>query len=377
MHGESWSRSRVKKLLPYVYISVIYFIFIFLFHKSALTYKFEQSTVNNYLRSQDIEDKEDKIKDRVIVSDSDIYISSGYLYAKGEDPTKYNFQHPPLIKYLFGYSTILTGNPLFVQVLFGLLLLLLTYLLGSKLFRSVPVAFFGTVLLMADPVFGGMINEALLDLGQTVFGLLFLILIFYYPKTRILQGIILGFFAASKFWSTAIIFTVLAYGYNILVKKVKISLGEVTISALVALLVFCFIYGTFDIFSIQGRILKFMITHNSANEFGGPLILFLSGYFAPWWQTGLVKTIDWSFLWPLGMVSGVILSFKKSINKVERFFMLLPFIYLLLSSSQVPFTRYFILILPLIYLSFSGLIVPGVLSYLPNGRRKSNSKFAD
>ena len=95
----------MKRVLPYFFISVAFLGLLVVKFPSIFSYKFSQDTVKNYLKSQDIEDPKGLITDRVIMSDSDTYSATGYLYAKGEDPTKYNFQHPPLIKYLFGFSS--------------------------------------------------------------------------------------------------------------------------------------------------------------------------------------------------------------------------------------------------------------------------------
>ena len=160
------------------------------------------------------------------MSDSDTYAATGYLYAKGEDPTKYNFQHPPLVKYLFGFSTLLTGNPFYVQILFGLSLLFLTYFLGNRIFKNRILAFIPVLLLLVDPLFGSMMTETLLDLGQAVFAFGYIILMLFYPESYILSGVVLGLFAASKFWSTAIIFVGLVYLYKILLLKRKTELQE-------------------------------------------------------------------------------------------------------------------------------------------------------
>lgn len=317
----------------------------------------------DYLRSQDIEDPQGLIHDRIYLSDSDIYIGSGYLYATGADPASLNL-HPPLVKYLFGFSTLLTGNPFLVQILFGLGLLLLTYFLGTKLFRS-PLAALGAVFfMMLDPVFAGMMEGALLDLGQAFFALGYLISLFFFPGSWVLSGVALGLFASSKFWTTAVIFTVLVYGYKLLILKEKLNYIKIGLSFLTALFVFCLTYivsfvnigGLFNILEYQGRVLKFMLSHNSAVSLGGPIILFLTGYFVPWWQSGIAKAAEWSFLWPMGLASGIILSVRTKLSDLKAFFYLLPSAYLLLSITQVPFTRYFIIILPFIYLSFANLL---------------------
>ena len=354
----------MKKLIPYALIAIIFFGFLFLKHPNIFSYKFDQNLISDYLRSQDIEDKGNAIDNRVFLSDSDLYLASGYLYAKGADPTGYDFQVPALIKYLFGFSTILFGNPYYVQIVFGLLLLWLTYFLGTKLFKNRAIALTGTGLLLIDPVFGGMMDGALLDLGQTVFALSFVILVFFYPKSIILQGIVLGLFAASKFWSTAVIFVFLVMAYKVFIRKEKYDFKEGGLVFLIAFAVYCLIYiktfinlnGGFNIFLYQVKVLKYMWTHNSAGVPGGPITLFISGFFTPWWQNGILRAGDWNFLWPVSAVSSLVLALKTKIKDVKFFFYLLPLVYILLISTQVPFTRYFLIILPYAYLNLSSLL---------------------
>lgn len=354
----------MKRIFPYLLILLSFVFTIFFFHKSALTYKFDPILVKDYLRSQDIEDPMGAILDRISMSDSDIYIATGYLYAKGESPTLHNFQHPPLMKYLFGFSTLMTENPLYVQMFFGFVFLILTYFLGTKIFKNIWLALLPTGLLLMDPVFSGMIEGAYLDLGQAVFALLFIILALFYPKKYALQGVTLGLFAASKFWSTAIIFVVLIYTFKILVKKEKIDYKKVIFSFAVAFLVFSTIYlkafidgrRAFNIFAFLGRDLKFMMSHNSAGNFGGPILLFLTGFFSPWWKSGVARALDWSILWPIGLICSTILAIKSKFKGAESLIYLLPAVYLLFISTGVPFTRYFLIILPFIYIGLTKLL---------------------
>src|SRR4030042_5843654 len=122
----------MQKLLPYLVITLLFVASLFFWHKPSLDYRFDENLVGDYLRSQDIEDPKELIKDRIYLSDSDLYIASGYLYVKGEDPTKFDFQVPAFIKYLFGFSTLIFGHPFYVQMAFGLVLHFLTYFLGQK-----------------------------------------------------------------------------------------------------------------------------------------------------------------------------------------------------------------------------------------------------
>jgi hypothetical protein len=354
----------MRRFLPYSLIFLA-FLFLLLFkYPQTLGYKFDNNLTKDFLRSQDIEDPNSLIKDRIYISDSDIYIASGYLYAKGASPIDYNFQHPPFIKYLFGFSTILTGNPFYVQIFFGLGLAFLTYILGTKILKNRWVAILPVGLLLIDPVFGGMLDGAYLDLGQAFFGILFIILALYYPKKIVFQAFSLVLFAASKFWSTAIFFAVLVYIYKIFVKKEKINFKKILLGFVISLLVFSAFYiktfvsmgWTFNIFAFLARDLKFMMAHNSAGGFGGSILLFVTGFFTPWWGGGAERVGDWSALWPIGLVSSIILAIKTKLRDTEFFVYLLPIFYLILISTGVPFTRYFLIILPFIYIGLAKLI---------------------
>lgn len=348
----------MRRPIPYILITLLFATSLFIWHRQSIDYKFAQESIHDYLRSQDIEDPQSLIHDRIFVSDNTIYQVTGYLYAKGESPVKYNFQHPPLVKYLFGFSTLLTGNPFYVQMIFGLALLFLTYFLGTKLFKNKWVAFAGTLLLLIDPVFQGLQSEALLDLGQSVFALGYVIMMLFYPESYILSGVILGLLAASKFWSTALVIVALVYLYKIFARREKVEVGKTILSFVVAFVIFCLSYskefiiagGAFNIFAFLAKDAKFMFTHDSASSLGGPLSLFLTGYVKPW-----------TLLWPMGLAASTYLAIRRFFFYQSfdwpSFAYALPFVYLLLISNQIPFTRYFILILPYIYLNLAGLLV--------------------
>jgi hypothetical protein len=361
----------MKKIIPYLLIAVAFVIFIFSKHPDLLSYKFNQDVVKNYLRSQDIEDPNELIKDRIFISDSDIYLASGYLYAKGDNPAKYNFQHPPLIKYLFGYSVLLTGNPYWVQLFFGLVFLLLTYFLSSKILKYKWMAVIPSAFILSDPLFGNVISGCYLDLGQAVFAISFIILALYFPKKYFWVGLSLGLFAGSKFWSTAVMVAGLTYLFKFIIQKEKFNFLQILSTISVSLLVYLLTYTKYflaggwlmSFIELQGRIFKFMLSHNSAGQIGGSILLFATGFFTPWWKGGVERAVDWSLLWPIGLISSVVLVIKSKFKGVELFIYLLPAIYLLLISTGVPFTRYFVIILPFIYISLTKLFLDRFYSH--------------
>lgn len=346
-----------RKLFPYLLISICYLVFVFTY-KDFLFRKFDQNIIPNYLRSQDIEDINDEIKDRIIVSDDEIYQAAGFLYTKGNPPTAYNFQHPPLIKYLFGYSSKYFNLPVLPNVFFGLVLLFEVYILGKLVFKKHEVGLLASILLLIDPVFKEVTIYSLLDLGQIVFILGFLITTIFYSKKYVLSGILLGLAAASKFYSPILVFLLVIYLYKILNKKLNIKNELFTLAT--AFIVFSLIYiKTLPLNPIyyQARIIKFMVNHNQSTSWGRVVPMFTNGY----------------ILWPLSLATSVVLLFKQKVKTVKFFIFLLPLTYFLVMTFQLPFTRYFILITPFLYLAFSEGLLLSFSKVLPIFNRKMKS----
>ena len=324
---------------------VFYVVFLFL-NKNKIFQKFNPETVNNYLRSQDIYDKRGDIKDRIFVSDETIYIASGYLYAKGSDPRDYNFQHPPFIKYLFGLSSLIFKLPLIPNVVFGLVLLLEVYLLASLVTKRKTVGFLASILILIDPVFKEVTSYALLDLGQIVFILGFLITTIYYEKHYLLSGILLGLAFSSKFYSPILIFLVVIYIYKLINKKLIIKREIYTL--VVAGITFYLTYivsvindkGMFNLFFQQAKMVKFMMVHNKAVEIGGILPMFFGGH----------------ILWPISFAASLYSLYKDKFITFISFLVIIPVLYTIVMFFQIPFTRYFILTLPIFYISLSNLV---------------------
>ena len=181
---------KIKDYRYLFFLVSLYLIVLIIFKHKVFTYKFDPSLIERYLCSQDIP-YEPPCK-RIFLSDSDLYMASGYLYAKGSDPTSYDFQVPPLIKYLFGYSILIFNNPYIVQIGLGILFLYLTYLLGLKSFKTSEISLLACLFLILDPLFLNLTANTLLDLGQGVLLLLYFISVVFYKKRLVARGVFLG-----------------------------------------------------------------------------------------------------------------------------------------------------------------------------------------
>lgn len=113
----------------------------------------------------------------------------------------------------------------------------------------------------------------------------------------------------------------------------------------------------FNIIYFQLKIFKYWLDHSITNIPFASFILFITGSFKSWWGNHeFLRTQAWSFLWPVSLITSLIVSAKILLKREiapSLFFSSIPFLYLIYLGVQAPFSRYFILILPFCYLSFS------------------------
>lgn len=354
----------MRHVIAIVLLVALYLIILFISHKEIFYYKFDNQLISRYKLSQDI--PHEVPGKRLFLSDSDIHIASGYLYIRGNNPTTFNFQHPPFIKYLYGISILLFRNPFIIQILFGIALLLLTYRISFLIFNSFLSALFSSFMLLIDPLFIDISSQALLDLGQAVFILLYFYLLFKKKKIKsFFPGIVIGILFASKFWAGSLFFVIIFDLYFIL--KKKIDLKDIVIHFISAFVVFSIVYfktfldmkGLFNIIFFELKTVKYWLHHSTSQFFGASFLLFLTGYMKTWWgNKSVIRTNIWSIFWPIGIIG----SFNKLIQKIKHFqihnlIASIPIIYLVYLGIQAPFSRYFILILPFVYMNFCSIFL--------------------
>ncbi len=371
----------------WLYTLLLYFCFlIILFIRKPFYFHYDynsQNIVNNYLRSQDIYDPKGEIKDRIIISDSEIYLGSGYLYSLGESPAKYNFQHPPLVKYLYGYSLKLFNTPYVLQYVFGFLLLCLVYFLGLKISGDRRISLLASLILIIDPLTSDVFYNTYLDLGQTVFGLGFVASFIFYPSGWLISGILLGLLLAAKFWSLSLFIFLMLLIYRIFVSK-NINILSVIKTILVSLIVYSFTYivffsqggSAYDFIKLQFKMVKFMLEHNSIPAFGGQLSLFFTGFYKDWWTGGsIVKSNIWTVLWPISLISLLIAVFIKKLRSKILFLFMIIIGFFTATIKGAPFPRYIIFITPYLYISLAIVI----MHYFnkKNGKKESVEKHFD
>lgn len=107
------------------------------------------------------------------IGDDGLYAFAGYyyLFQKG-DISSVNFEHPPLGKYLIGLSILLFGNENVINIIYFLLLLLVTYRFGLIILKNKLESLISVLLLSIDPLFLDNLLRSLLDLPFTLFFML-------------------------------------------------------------------------------------------------------------------------------------------------------------------------------------------------------------
>ncbi len=357
---------------PYLWsvilILVLFFSLFVTNNSDLLSYRFEKSSIDLYLRSQDI--PRDYHIDKVFLSDSDIHISAGYLYAQGADPTYYNFQHPPLIKYLYGFSIIFFQNPYYVQIFFAIIYLLTAHWFFLKISKNnYALSLTAAMLLAADPLLTSLSSQALLDLGQASLSMIYFASILIFPTNYWLHGISLGLFAASKFWAAPVFFVTLLVVYQVLTKKFRIK--NYILHLIIASLIFSLTYmkafivrgGQFNIIHYQLMTFKYWLTNSVSSIPMASLVLFVTGFFKTWWgNKDLAFSSVWSPFWPVGLIVSAFATRTAYFLKEKEvlILVLVPLLYLLFLGVQAPFSRYFIMILPYIYFSISYLLFKSI-----------------
>src|SRR3990167_7825817 len=103
------------------------------------------------------------------IGDDGLYAFAGYYYFFQQgDVSAVNFEHPPLGKYLIGLSIYLFDNELFINLVYFMLLLIVTYKTG-RLYLDKSAALLPLCILLVDPLFLDHVIRSQLDLPFTLF----------------------------------------------------------------------------------------------------------------------------------------------------------------------------------------------------------------
>ncbi len=236
-----------------------------------------------------------------MMSDNEIYAWAGWMYINGLSPDKFNFEHPPLAKYLIGLSERAFGSEALLGMALGVLTLLVVYFISAKIlplhFAVLPPAF-----LALDRLFLLFSSVSVLEIYSTFFVATYVLLFVLYRHSRWLwipMGFTIGLAVASK-WTG--MFAIPALAVLIAIDRDTKSLRALLLSLPVAALTYTSTYAAYflnghslqDFFALQFQILKFQETLRLGRGTPPPfwlLLNFLTGIEGPGVLTHV--SIDW------------------------------------------------------------------------------------
>lgn len=273
------------------------------------------------------------------ISDEELLSYAGYRYATGTNPILINSDHPPLGKYLIGWSTILTGNNRLVSIFFALGNLVLIFLLVSLSTGSMLLSSLGVLFLSFDSMFiDQIIHSPILDIIQVFFLLLyFLFLVSWMKRENIWKiaamGIALGAMSSTKLYFPVLVVLASTAGTLLILKKpIKKILFLIAATGLLTGLVYISSYLSFFLhgnsirafFGVQKWIFLFWKNNSvqSSKFIGDALTLILFNQWKVWWgNKPYIQFELWNLLWPTFFVAGLLssiymlLKFVKSSKK--------------------------------------------------------------
>src|SRR3990167_10379405 len=151
---------------------------------------------------------------------------------------------------------------------------------------------------------------------------LFFYILILFEKNFLLRGITLGLIATSKFWGAALFFVFFFNIYKIVTRNFKLRIF--IFSLMTAFITFSLVYIRsyiirdfyFNIIFLQLKILKYWLTHSITNIPFASLILFTTGFFKSWWGNhDILRTQPWSILWPVSLLTSLIVGLKLLLSR--------------------------------------------------------------
>ncbi|MCC6711216.1 MAG: hypothetical protein IT416_02575 [Candidatus Pacebacteria bacterium] len=330
-------------------------------YKDKIFTSFDQTSVADlYSQSQYI------LGDSAInkIDDATLYQYAGVAYLRGEDPTTINFEHPPLGKYFFGLSTVITGNPLIINLLFFYGILLLLVLLMNKFSVSTPLQY---LFITYFAIFSSLKNHlftSLLDLQTLFLSLLYFVLLFSNKESwakYLAIGLTLGLFISTKYFFPIIFLYLLTLFIWSFKKK---TLIKASVASLLMLVIYLLGYVVFftnhnlvDFIKFEWYRFKWWTGNRTIPKFIILNTLF-TGQYPAWWEKSgtMMRDGDWNISWPVLFVSYLISLFKQKYDLKKTIVLIfsLALMIIFLFGSAV-YGRYLLQLIPFWLISLAGI----------------------
>ncbi len=249
------------------------------------------------------------------IGDDYLFAFAGYyMTVQGGDPTKIDFENPPLGKYLIGLSILIFGNEWVISLIYAILFLIFIYKLAMALFKENIVASLAVFLVSIEGLFLRTMTISLLDLPEALF-----MLIGFYFYTLALKGKKLYYFGMAFFLGCAFatkFFPAMIFITAILIIGTYINKKRDTLLVMLSLLLIPLIYlASYTMYFVYGHTLadfirfqKWAIVWRTGNPwvYGNIFLTVLIGKYRSWWDNSWVVNNEWGLLQPIIFIFGML-----------------------------------------------------------------------
>lgn len=314
-----------------------------------------------------------------IIGDDGLFAYIGYDLVNGGSITGFDSEVPPLGKYFIGLSIKVFNNQLYYSILFGLGSLALFYMLGVRILRNKVESLLVTSILFLDPLFFSQFWQSTLDICQLFFLLAHVLFLTYLLNVKrnagrkyifyaFISGLCLGFFAQVKYPIFLPLILIIESVFFVL-KRTKREYFLYLIGIGLAILTVNFKFfldgnSIIDFFGFQKYVLSFYLKSQLIVHKGAIWQMLFFGNF-PSISTGeLTRIKEWSIMWPIisviGLIASILFIFKKKISLIWKGFGLFAIGSILILINIPSYPRYLIIILPFLYLITAKLVQPSL-----------------
>lgn len=300
----------------------------------------------------------------------------GGALIKGLNPIMVVHEHPPLGRYIIGFSILLFNNDSTLILFLTLFTVLGIFLISKFILHSVFLSLVPVALFVNEPLFISKFEIAPLiepiQLTFIIFSLYFFIKGIKenkYSRYFILSSICLGFVISIRFFilgaalaGSMILYFVFKKQFD---KRAVMFLFSLPLSLVVLILSYTKTiqegYSIFQVFSIQKYI--FLYHKSKLISFFSFWDLIIFNKWHTWWgDRRILSDSQWVLIWPISMFLTFLHFLLAMIRKIklieeEKIIILWIIFYSVLLSVGLSTTRYFLPLLPFLYIIATALLV--------------------
>jgi hypothetical protein len=249
-----------------------------------------------------------------LMGDGDIYTYAGIRYVQGEDPTKINFEHSPLVKYAYGLSYIVTGKPNWILIPFFYIAVFSFWHLSSNVLQKSWSKWLSLLLFLGHSTIYTAIPQTMLDFPMTAMLLLTLAVFLATLKSKSTKSIFIFGITAGTLLLTKYPLPLLAiligllylslYFNKVLIKNLVTSFCLMCLTYLLGYLAY-FIHGNslMDFMRFEWWRWKWFSGKTDSPK-GMIWQTIFTGRYPKWWENSgdYIQIPHWNIYWPINLL---------------------------------------------------------------------------